>query len=119
MRLDGELTKSEYPEKKGAMEVEQATVVRRPDLVQPVISQGEDDLERALAVVNRLPELWAKADEEGRRDLLEAVFVRFVVEEKRVVEVEVRPPYRWVTTTLPNDADRAAVLVGGQAPLYH
>ena len=34
----------------------------------------------------QIPTLWAEADEEGKREVLEAVFTGFVVEHKRLVE---------------------------------
>jgi hypothetical protein len=49
-----------------------------------------------MADVHLLPEQCAKADEEGRRDFVEAVFARFVVGQKRAVDVDVRVPYRCV-----------------------
>ena len=49
-----------------------------------------------MAEVHLPPEQCAKADEEGRRDLLEAVFARFVGDQKRTVDVGVRAPYRCV-----------------------
>ena len=51
----------------------------RVDQLQSLANQQEDDFDRALAMANRLPSLWAAADEDGRREVLEAVFVKFVV----------------------------------------
>jgi hypothetical protein len=41
--------------------------------------------------------LWAQADEEGKREILDTVFARFVVDRQRVVGMEVRAPYSWVS----------------------
>ena len=35
-------------------------------------------------------------DEEGKREVLEAVFMGFVVENKRIIDVDVRAPYNWL-----------------------
>ena len=96
LRLDGEITKEEFQEKRAALELEQAKATRKLEQSQVLIAQGEDDLECALSLANQLPTLWARADEQGRREVLEAVFVRFVVGQKRVVDTEVRPPYSWL-----------------------
>ena len=96
MRLDGEVTKDQYQEKRADLELQQAEILKRLDQLNSIIEQGEDDLEEALTVANQLPKLWAKADAEERRGILEAVFVRFVVGGKKVVDVEVRPPYSWL-----------------------
>jgi len=61
-----------------------------------ITSQREDDLGQALALANQIPTLWAEADEGGKREVLEAVFTGFVVENKRIVDVEVRAPYNWL-----------------------
>ena len=60
----------------------------------PIISSRLDE---RWPVVNQLPALWAQADQEGKREVLEAVFERFVVGGKRVVDTEVRAPYSWLT----------------------
>jgi len=106
MRLDGEVTKDQYQEKRADLELQQAEILKRLDQLNSIIEQGEDDLEEALTVANQLPKLWAKADAEERRGILEAVFVRFVVGGKKVVDVEVRPPYSWLMrwTSPPSDA---------------
>ena len=96
MRLDGEITKDEFQEKRSAFDVEQAKVTKKLEQSEALLRQGEDDLGRALALANQLPSLWEQADEESRRDVLETVFERFVVEGKRVVDVEVRVPYSWL-----------------------
>ena len=64
---------------------------------ESLITQGEDDLGRALELVNKLPSLWATADEQARRELLETVFVRFVVDGREVVNVELRAPVSWLS----------------------
>ena len=48
MRLDGELTKDEFQEKRAALEVEQAKVTKKLEQSQALLRQGEDDLGRAL-----------------------------------------------------------------------
>ncbi|HUU63162.1 MAG TPA: hypothetical protein VMX96_04485 [Dehalococcoidia bacterium] len=35
-------------------------------------------------------------DEEGRRGILQNVFVKFVVDRQRIVDIEVKPPYSWL-----------------------
>ena len=40
--------------------------------------------------------MWVQGDDEGKREILDAVFARFVVDRQRIVDVEVRPPYNWV-----------------------
>ena len=47
-------------------------------------------------MVSNLTTLWAEADEEGRWEILETVFARFVVDRQRIADVEVRPPYSWL-----------------------
>lgn len=106
LRLDGEISKDEFQEKRAAIEVEQATVTRRLEQSTSVIAQGEEDLESALRVANQLPVLWFKADVEGRRGILEAVFVRFVVDQKRIVDMDLRPPYSWLGRWKPQARDR-------------
>ena len=101
MRLDGEITKEVFQEKKAELEVEEAKVIQRLDQVTSAIAQGEDDLERVLQVANELPVLWSKAGVEERRAILEAVFVRFVVDQKRIADFEVRPPYSWLVRWKP------------------
>ncbi len=97
VRLDGEITKDEFQEKRAALELDQAKVAKRLDQVNGVITRGEEDLDEALGVANQLPALWAQADEDGRRGILEAVFVKFVVGDKRIVDVEVRAPFSWLS----------------------
>ena len=46
-----------------------------------------------MSVANQLAMLWAKADEDGRRELLTTVFERFVVGGRAIVDVEVKAPY--------------------------
>ena len=58
-----------------------------------LVTQAEDDLDRAMSVANQLAMLWAKADEDGRRELLTTVFERFVVGGRAIVDVEVKAPY--------------------------
>ena len=79
------------------------------DQLNSIIEQGEDDLEQALQVANQLPKIWAKADVEERRGILEAVFVRFVIGEKKVADVEVRLPYSWLMrwTSQPREIETA------------
>ena len=101
MRLDGEVTKDQYHEKRAELDLQQAEMLKRLDQLNSIIEQGEDDLEEALQVANQLPELWAKADAEERRGILEAVFVRFIVGDKKVADVEVRPPYSWLMRWTP------------------
>ena len=96
MRLDKEITKDEFSEKRATFDIEQAKVTKKLEQSDALLRQGEDDLGRALALANQLPKLWAQADEDGRRKVLEAVFEAFVVEGKRVVDVEVRAPYGWL-----------------------
>ena len=67
MRLDGEVTKEEFQEKKEALELERARTTRKLEQSEGLIAQGEDDLERALGLANRLQGLWAQADDGGRR----------------------------------------------------
>ena len=43
-----------------------------------------------------LPRLWAEADDEGKPEILETVFDKFVVDRQRIVDVEVRAPYSWL-----------------------
>ncbi len=101
VRLDGEITKEEFLGKRASLDVELAKIVKRLEQVNTLVERGEDDLEEALQVANQLPELWAKAAEEDRRAILEAVFVRFVISKKKVVDVEVRPPYNWLVRWKP------------------
>ena len=96
-----EITKDVFQEKKAELEVEEAKVGQRLDQVTATITQGEEDIENALKVANHLPVLWSNAGTDDRRALLEAVFVRFVVDRKRVVDFEVRPPYSWLVRWTP------------------
>ena len=63
--------------------------------------EGNKPSEVSLSLANQLPSLLARADEQGRREILEAVFVRFVVGQKRVVDMEVSPPYSWLARWSP------------------
>ena len=40
--------------------------------------------------------------ENARREVLEAVFAGFVVDQKRVVDMEVRPPCNWLAKRAPD-----------------
>ena len=51
----------------------------------------------------RSPELWAAASDEDKRAILEDVFVRFVIDDKRVVESVLRPPYNWIADAVGSD----------------
>ena len=94
--MDGEIDKAEYQEKKKDLELGESKVVKRLEQLNSLIERGEDDLEEALNVANQLPELWETADFEERRGILQAVVVRFVIDQKRVADVELRPPYSWL-----------------------
>jgi hypothetical protein len=61
-------------------------------------------LERALSLANNLTALWGSADEEGKREILAAIFVRFTVDNKRSIDTEVRPPYSWLMRWKPKEA---------------
>ncbi len=60
------------------------------------MSKGEEDLEQALSLASNILVLWAQGDEEWKREILDTVFTRFVVDRQRIVDVEVIAPYRWV-----------------------
>ncbi len=95
LRLDGEVTREEFQEKKTALDLDQARAMHKLLQTESLITQGEDDLGRALELANKLPGLWAAADEPARRELLETVFVRFVVCGRAVERVELRAPFSW------------------------
>ena len=96
LRLDGEVTREEFQEKKTALDLDQARATHKLLQTESLITQGEDDLGRALELANKLPGLWAAADESGRRELLETVFIRFVVDGHEVAKVELREPFSWL-----------------------
>ena len=96
LRLDAELTREEFQEKRTALDFDQARALHKLLQTESLITQGEDDLGRALDLANKLPHLWAAADEQGRRELLETVFVRFVVDGREVASAELRAPFNWL-----------------------
>lgn len=57
-----------------------------------------------LEIANKVPELWATASDEDKRAILEAVFVRFVIDDKRMVESVLRPPYNWISDAVGRDS---------------
>jgi len=98
MALDGEITKDEFQTKRDELDLDHARANRKLEQSQVLLKQGEDDLDRALTLANQLPVLWSEADEDGRREILETVFTRFVVDQKSVVDTASRPPYSWLAT---------------------
>ena len=102
IRLDGEITKDEFHEKRSELNLEKAKLTQHLDQNVAVLSRGEEELERALSLANNLVTLWAAADEEGKREIIEAIFVRFTVDNKRIVDVEVRQPYSWLMRSKPD-----------------
>ena len=57
-----------------------------------------------MSLANNLITLWADADEEGKREILEAIFVRFTVDNKQIINTEVRAPYSWLMRWKPKEA---------------
>lgn len=55
LRLDGEIIKVEFQEKRASLELEEAQAIERLVQVEALVGQGEDDLEQALRLANRLP----------------------------------------------------------------
>ena len=58
-----------------------------------MLSKGEESLEKALTLANNLTRLWSGADEEHRHKLLRTVFVKFIVDQQRIIDMELKPPY--------------------------
>ena len=54
-----------------------------------------------MGKIRRVSELWAQADEEGRREILQTVIVQLTIDEKRTLDVELRPPYNWLAMWTP------------------
>ena len=47
-------------------------------------------------MANKPPHRWPRADEQARRELLETVFVRFLVDGREVAKVKLRAPVSWL-----------------------
>jgi len=96
LRLDGEIDKDEYQNKRGELNMEKAKLTHKLEMDTAVVSRGAEDLEQALALASELLDVWAQADDEGKREILDTVFAKFVVDKQRVVDVEVKAPYNWL-----------------------
>ena len=90
IRLDEEIGKDEYQRKRADLNIERAQLTHKLEMNVAVVSKGEEDLERALKLASELLDVWGKADTEGRHEILETLFARFVVDKRRIVDVEVK-----------------------------
>ena len=90
--------------KRAELNRERAKFIQRLEQNTAVVSRGEEELERALSLANNINKLWARADEEGQRELLQTMFVKFVVDQKRIVDIEVQSPYTWLMRWKPKEA---------------
>lgn len=111
IRLDNEITKEEFHEKRAELNLERAKLIQRLEQNTVVVSRGEEELERALSLANNIDKLWAEADEESKREILEMVFVKFVVDDKRIVDIEVRSPYSWLMRWKPERRGTCSALL--------
>ena len=52
---------------------------------------------------------WAQGDEDVKRQVLKAVFVRLVVDQRKIVDMEVKNPYNWLLRWKPSSQESALV----------
>ena len=105
MRLDGEITKAEYQAKKAELDLDKAKLIQQLDRNAAVLSRGEKELNEALALANKLLGLWGEADDEERWKILKTIFVRFVVDDGSIVDVELHPLYNFLMRWKPEDKE--------------
>jgi len=96
IRLDEEIGKDEYQHKRAALNIERAQLTHKLEMNVAVVSKGEEDLGRALKLASELLDVWVKADDEGKHEILEVLFAKFVVDKQNIVDVEVKAPYNWL-----------------------
>ena len=96
IRLDGEITKDEYHAKKGELDINKAKLTHRLELNNTVLSKCDEDLDQALSIVSSVEDLWYKADDEEKHKLLETIFVKFVIDNKKITDTEFKMPYNWL-----------------------
>ena len=56
-------------------------------------------------MANTITRQWGSADEENRHKLLQSMFVKFVVDQQRIVDIELKPPYSWLLRWKPEQAE--------------
>ena len=96
VRLDGEITKDEYRVKKGELDIDKAKLSHRLELNNIVLSKCDEDLDQALSIASSVEDLWYKADDEEKHKLLETIFVKFVIDNKKITDTEFKMPYNWL-----------------------
>lgn len=69
-----------------------------------VLSRGEEELDCALSLANRLPTLWVEADEGSRWRILKTIFTRFTVDDGKITNVELHVPRNFLARWKPQDA---------------